>query len=35
MSASDNVAVAGIEYALNGGAYQRYARPFAVAPARP
>jgi lysophospholipase L1-like esterase len=31
MSASDNVAVAGIEYALNGGAYLRYAGPFAVA----
>jgi lysophospholipase L1-like esterase len=31
MSATDNVAVAGIEYALNGGPYRRYGGPFAVA----
>jgi hypothetical protein len=31
LSATDNVAVAGIEYSL-GGPYQRYTAPFAVAP---
>jgi lysophospholipase L1-like esterase len=30
--ATDNVAVAGIEYSLNGGPYQRYTGTFAVAP---
>jgi GDSL-like Lipase/Acylhydrolase family len=32
LSATDNVAVAGIEYSLDGGPYQRYTAPFAVAP---
>jgi lysophospholipase L1-like esterase len=31
ISATDNVAVAGIEYSLNGGPYQRYIGTFAVA----
>jgi hypothetical protein len=30
LSATDNVAVSGIEYSLNGGAYQRYTGTFAV-----
>jgi hypothetical protein len=32
ISATDNVAVAGVEYSLNGGPYQRYTGTFAVAP---
>ena len=32
ITANDNVGVAGIEYTLNGGAYQRYAGAFGVAP---
>jgi lysophospholipase L1-like esterase len=32
LSATDNVAVAGIEFSLDGGPYQRYTAPFAVAP---
>jgi hypothetical protein len=32
ISATDNVGVSGIEYSLDGGAYQRYTGPFAVVP---
>jgi hypothetical protein len=32
ITATDNVGVSGIEYSLDGGAYQRYTGPFAAAP---